>query len=715
MFRFFTFGLAAVLLASIAAAQPAESSPFDYAYETIPGGASVAVQPNGNILFGDVRLGTSRTIRLSFTNRTQSAWTLTEASVIGAGFSAAFAALSIPAQSAVGIELTFQPRSAGVGLAVATVVLTDSANSRHNVTFQLSGAAPLDNLAALWATDRTTFQPMDAGATLRLPATRVSSVTQATLRLVGTTGTLTLTGVQLMGTGFELASRPELPSSINSTRFAEIPIRFSPTTGAAYAGALILTFGPVTVSFPLEGAGVGADLEVSASLEGEWSVVASGATSVFPAVQAGAGTAVREFRVRNKGDAEGRVATISVSGTAYRLTGLPELPKTLGPGEEFRFSVEFAPSAPGEAAGSLRVDGLTFSLSGAAFEQNLGVTVVIGERRLRVVPGVVALLPNTPVGSRLDFAIEVANAGDRPASVSSVSMSGQSFSLNNVPLLPATIPPGQSLRLGAVFIPAGVTTASATLQIDVLSLILRGAGGPPPNLNSARLTGLPNPAEPAQLPAVGVELAGPYESELNGTLTLEFSPALFVDDPSILFVNGRKTIDFRVPAGSTTAVFPGGSSVTSFQSGTTAGTITLTAQFLAGTVAVPSSSPLRASVNIAPGPPQLRSVRVTEVAATYIELQISGFSTARSVSRLILDLAGTPGGNLRTEQVEFDVRDQFNAWYQNAASRAFGGQFTTTVRLQINGDANAVESIGVSAINDHGASMVIRTGLRLLN
>ncbi len=690
-------------------AQTPDPGPFEFAYDPGEGQALVSVQPNGNILFGEVGAGTSKTMRLAVSNRSQSTWTLSDAGVIGDGFSAGFASLPIAPQSTSTVDLTFRPEATGVATAVLTLGFADAAGATRFVTFQLSGSAPLTTLAASWSTDGQTFEPVRAGGVLRFRPTLAGSQAHAVLRLTAVAGErLTLDEVRVNGGGFRLLEAPAVPATLDGTHTVDVAIQFEPSQGTSYSGAVNLTFGSAVVPFAIDGPGTAADLEVEAA----GAVVTSGSAIAFPAVQAGAGSSTVEFRVRNRGNATGRVLSIAASGGAFRILNAPSLPMVLVAGEDFRFSVEFAPSAAGDASGTLRIDGLTFPLSGPAFEQKLGVTLTLGDRRLPAAPGIVVLLPNTPVGSRLDFGIEVTNTGDRTATISSISLSGQSFTFRNLPALPATVAPGQSIELAASFTPGGVTTLSAILQLDSASFTIRGAGGPPAQLSSVRITGASSPLAAGDLASAGVELDAPYAIDLNGTLMLEFSPTLFVDDPSILFVNGRKSIEFRVPAGSTRAVFPGGAQTTSFQSGTVAGIVTLSAQLAVGSTPVPVQTSPTLALTIPAAAPKIRSVRVTAVTATYIELQIAGFSTARSVSRLRFDLTGAPGGNLRTEQVVMNVEDDFNSWFASSASRAFGGQFTTTVRLQVNGDVNAVESVGVSATNSLGTSPVVVAGVR---
>ena len=74
---------------------------------------------------------------------------------------------------------------------------------------------------------------------------------------------------------------------------------------------------------------------------------------------------------------------------------------------------------------------------------------------------------------------------------------------------------------------------------------------------------------------MGLQLASPYAQDLTGTLTLTFTPDSFADDPTIQFASGGRTVNFKIPANTTSAVF-GQASQVQFSSGTVAGVITLT-------------------------------------------------------------------------------------------------------------------------------------------
>ena len=96
-----------------------------------------------------------------------------------------------------------------------------------------------------------------------------------------------------------------------------------------------------------------------------------------------------------------------------------------------------------------------------------------------------------------------------------------------------------------------------------------------PPLPSVSIDGLPDPTNAADQPVFSVSLATSYPVQLTGTIVVSFAAdaEVAIDDSSIQFPTGGRTVNFTIPAGSTTAVFS--TSQMALQTGTVAGTITL--------------------------------------------------------------------------------------------------------------------------------------------
>ena len=91
------------------------------------------------------------------------------------------------------------------------------------------------------------------------------------------------------------------------------------------------------------------------------------------------------------------------------------------------------------------------------------------------------------------------------------------------------------------------------------------------------VSGVSDTVDPAQQPVVELTLPSPYPSPISGQMTLAFSPNADVpnDDPAIQFSTGGRTVSFSIPANDTRAIFSNNATNVGFQTGTVAGTISL--------------------------------------------------------------------------------------------------------------------------------------------
>jgi hypothetical protein len=173
-------------------------------------------------------------------------------------------------------------------------------------------------------------------------------------------------------------------------------------------------------------------------------------------------------------------------------------------------------------------------------------------------------------------------------------------------------------------------------------------------------------------------------------LSLSFSGA----DPAVQFVTGGTTATLTIPAGETASPTTIG-----VQTGTVAGTITITAQLMAGTQNItPSPAPIR-TITVPATAPTISSVTATR-NSTGFTVTIIGFSSTRALSSATFSFNGT---NLATTSLPIPVDAIFNSWYQSSASTQFGSNFTYTQPFNTS-NPQAVSSIAVSLANSAGTS-----------
>jgi hypothetical protein len=201
---------------------------------------------------------------------------------------------------------------------------------------------------------------------------------------------------------------------------------------------------------------------------------------------------------------------------------------------------------------------------------------------------------------------------------------------------------------------------------------------------------------------------------LQGTLTLSFTSAVFTDDPAIQFAAGGRTVKFTIPANSTQAVFTGGATSMPMQTGTTAGTITITPSFSTenGFDLTPTS-PAALTLTVARSIPQLANESVTSETNSSFTVILSGYSTTRALSQLTVQINPKPGATLSTTTLTINVASTSSSWFQSTTSQPYGGGFSVAIPFVLsNGSTTTdlvhqLQSLTITATNDVGTSTSI--------
>jgi hypothetical protein len=227
--------------------------------------------------------------------------------------------------------------------------------------------------------------------------------------------------------------------------------------------------------------------------------------------------------------------------------------------------------------------------------------------------------------------------------------------------------------------------------------------------------------EPFDQPAFGLTLAAPYPLPLRGTVTLTVESDLPVTDPAVQFATGGRVATFTIAAGSTQAIFQNGSANLRLQTGTVAGTITVTPTFSteAGLDLTPRNQPtLR--LQVPRQAPRLLTVQVLSQTATGFVLSITGYSTTRSLARLELTFSAASGVQFPNPRLTIPIDAEAAVWFKTAASQAFGGQFAITLpftlrtegQTQLLAPIEKLESVAVTASNEVGTSNSLTARIR---
>jgi hypothetical protein len=216
-----------------------------------------------------------------------------------------------------------------------------------------------------------------------------------------------------------------------------------------------------------------------------------------------------------------------------------------------------------------------------------------------------------------------------------------------------------------------------------------GAGTAPPSIPSYTISGPSGDVSPASQATISLTLAKPYSADLDGVLTLSTTGS-YGADPSVQFETGGRTVDFVIPAGSTSADFAGIGSEILVQTGTVAETITLTPSFETSSgVPVTPASPTTLQFTIAPSAPYLESAQIVnevigETTASF-DLVIVGYSTTRSLASL--NVTFTPGSGFNfASPPAVDLSGPAAVWFQSTISvQTYGGLFEVTESYTLSG------------------------------
>ena len=210
---------------------------------------------------------------------------------------------------------------------------------------------------------------------------------------------------------------------------------------------------------------------------------------------------------------------------------------------------------------------------------------------------------------------------------------------------------------------------------------------------------------------VSLTLSKAYPLDLLGTLTLTTTGS-FGTDPAVQFETGDRTVDFTIPANTTSADFAGLGSDIQLQTGTVAETVTLTPTFetTAGVPVAPASTTLQFTVPSEA--PVLQTASVTVQSSNSFELVLTGYSTTRSLSTLNVTFTAASGFTLGTTSLTIDISVPSAAWFSStASSTGFGGLFEIAMPFTLQGTApvnqtliERIASVSATVSNSTGTS-----------
>ncbi len=293
-----------------------------------------------------------------------------------------------------------------------------------------------------------------------------------------------------------------LPVTLNPSGSLSFDVEFHPTSVAQYGAQVTLPFSETlppttdggsptttqgTIGFTLQG--TVPSFTLSYVLQTDLNVIPlqPGESIAFPPSLINA-TAQAGLNITNVGSGAGAITGISITGDAFRLSGIPLLPATLTAGQNMQVLVLYRPTSVAADAGQITItfsDGsvVTINLQGTGTASSFALSYVLStdQNVVPLQPGDSILFPASPINNTVQALLNVTNLASGPGTITGITISGDAFHLSGVPLLPATVAAGQTLQVFVLYRPVSVGTDVGQISISfsgsqAVTIKLQGSG-----------------------------------------------------------------------------------------------------------------------------------------------------------------------------------------------------------------------------------------------
>jgi Abnormal spindle-like microcephaly-assoc'd, ASPM-SPD-2-Hydin len=386
---------------------------------------------------------------------------------------------------------------------------------------------------------------------------------------------------------------------------------------------------------------------------------------------------------------------LTITGSGFSIPGadVPALPASLNAQQSINFTVVFQAGAPGQYSATLNSVGIAVTLT-ATVPVELTYEWVTGSSVQLLSAGPVNF-GSVPVGQGPTIEVMMLNQTSTALTAPSVTLTGAGFSLATKPTT-GLVQPSASTAFEIQFSPTAAGAATATLTIGGVNFTVTGTGVIPPLPQPSIVLTLTQAAS-AQQGSVAVNFNAASQTSTIGTITLSFVPNASIPnatDPGIAFASGGQSTTFNVFIGQTQAVF-GTSNSVAFQTGTTAGAITITATI--------GNNTTQQSITILPAMVDVTAAQ-GERSTGSIEVDLTGFDNTRTAGALsftFFDSSGNPIGS----PIQANGSSQFASYFQNSA----GGSFELKAVFPVQGDTSQIAAFQAAITNSAGTTTTART------
>ena len=494
-------------------------------------------------------------------------------------------------------------------------------------------------------------------------------------------------------------------------------LNFAPTSTGAATGYLQATInGAVVPIATLSGNGIASQVSLSCNsnvapqCDGSTLQPSSSTTLFFGNVLTTATSSI-PFTLTNNSTADlnpqALISIATATNNPNSAFSLSTLPSTLPPGSSLPFTVTFAPGTASTFQTNLLVGSSIYPISGNGTSSVLGdissllitYTDATGVR-LTAQPATAINFGKVIAGSSnssstLTFTVSNPQTTISDVSVPSISTTGTGFSISGAPAMPASISPGHNFTFKLLFSPSATGTFGGTLSIGSrqFSLTAQGVSSPVPD---SLFTVDVQPLVSQKQAHLTINLASTSPVSTIGTLEMQFTPSVsnVSDDPAIHFVaTGGRQLQVNVESGAQTATYNGQSALT-FQTGTTAGTITFTLTF-------PNKEPSSKSFTITPATVMITAGTAIRQAPNLV-MTLTGYDNTYSVGQLAFKFYDTTGQVLTPSAIGVDASSTFRQYFFN--NNQAGGAFALQASFPVKGDVKQIGSVAVTLTNSAGTA-----------
>lgn len=407
------------------------------------------------------------------------------------------------------------------------------------------------------------------------------------------------------------------------------------------------------------------------------------------------------LRVRNASTQTlATVSTLSIQGDGFSLYQAPTPPVHLVAGFSLDFYVRFRSDTPvSDARANLRLNTATISLLASAV---VGVWLYQVEQdgsRTRRQSGESTVFPAVERGSSSTRRFQLENPNSTALPIGSITVTGDSFRSLTTLITPFTIAPRQIVDFTIAFEPRASGLRTGALTIDGRVFRLEGVGRDPV-LPRPRISLDTTALESGKQLRVQVQFESEARAEGAGILRLEFQPAMpGPDDPAIAFLNGSRTsVPFLVSPGQSQGLFSG-QRETLLQTGTTAGTLRLTAEM--------GGFRTEWTGRIAPAAAALSSLTARR-GVDFLELNLLGFDNTRSAGGIAFTFYDPAGQPVPPGRITASIADPVRRYFETTTT---GGSFSLRALFRATAPTTAIDTVEIELENSAGTFRSTRTKL----